>query len=244
MKQFWIIPLTCMVMLCIGCAGSKKMRMPLAEIDRPIVDPKGTWSIKPTLSRIVAAQLETAYRGTVVGNWLFPGYSLTDNLSLPFVPFPYLIWQLTKSPLVDTTARYNWQFALSGGMTMYSQIWGVSGEIQVGWKKRLSSSVWYTGRIRGFSGNDGWMGMNIGVGPFVNGFGFQLSPKADVVASLILHFPKDLNTPPGNNFTGTGSFVFHYTFSPWFSINVGSATSQNSNHGYQIEMSAGGEFYW
>jgi hypothetical protein len=239
----------------VKCTGSNKLLVPNAEIDRPIVDPKGTWSIKPTIKASVAVQDSSASRSITLGNWLFPSYSLTNNLSLPFIPFPYLVWQLTKSPLVDTTAIYKWQFALSGGMTGYSRVEGVSGDMQFSWKKRLSPSTWYLGSLAPFFiGHNAWMGAaygigGFGIGPLVNGVGFQLSPKADVITMLSLGWPPDSHSPPRNPFSGTGSFAFHYSFSPWFAINVGAALREFESNGLfvdgtNIELNIGSEIYW
>jgi hypothetical protein len=246
MKRTWVIPFICITMLCMGCAGSKKMRVPLAEIDRPLVEPKGTWSAKPSIWVNVFAQDSIAYRNIGLGNLIFPSYSLTDNLSLPYIPFPYLIWQLTKSPLLDTTARYKWQFALSGGMTGYSLLSGVSGDIRTVWKKRLSPSIWYQGGLiwrLGYISHKGWTLDEPSYA--TNGICFQLSPKADVVSSISIYYAGnyDYHSLTIKNLAGIGSFNFHYSFSPWVSINVGSRLDMRQG-AMGMGMNVGSEFYW
>jgi hypothetical protein len=244
MKRFWTIAIPCIVMLCMGCAGPNKMRMPLAEIDRPIVDPKGTWSIKPGVSTAIAIIDTVTYRSFTIGDYdglfFYPSYSLTDNLSLPYIPFPYLVWQLTKSPLVDTTARYKWQFALGAGTT---GIWPdfARGKIEFLWKKRLSPAVWYEGGINSFFAYIYYGKKMITQPPGIsNMIGFQLSPKASVESSIGLVYVGGYNW-----LAGSGAFNFHYCFSQWFSLNVGSGMGfAPSRKATSIDLNIGSEFYW
>lgn len=247
MRKYCMTPFISLVVICIGCSSANKLRVPLAEIDRPIVDPKGTWSVKPSLTLSVFTQDTFASRGGNVGNLIVPrfGYSLTDNLSLPYIPFPYLVWQLTKSPLVDTTERYKWQCAISGGMNGYNQLLGVTGDIQFYWKKRLFPSVWYLGEIYCPWGDIFHRGMweAAQVPQVINGVGFQLSQKADVVTRLSVAYFGNYLSFTTRDFSGVGNLTFHYSFSPWFSINFGSSLEMRKG-AMGMSMNIGNEFYW
>jgi hypothetical protein len=254
MKKCWIVPLALFAMLSIGCAGGNKMRVPFAAIDRPIIDPKGTWHASPSIGGgigvSVLAQDTFAYRGVGLSGLILPsmGYSLTDNLALSIYPYQKLsaslVWQLTKSPLIDTTVRYKWQFALSGRM-QYINRDAIYSTINFICKKRLAPSVWYTG---GFYTLQGYTAGYIGFPAVSSGIGFQLSPKADVTPSVTLEyagrvlafyhivFNKD-------NFIGTGSFNFHYSFSEWFSFALGTEFSI-SKLTTLMGATIGGTFYW
>jgi hypothetical protein len=267
MKRCWICSLIGIAVLCLGCVGTNKMRMPLAEIDRPLVNPKGTWSARPQLSAYITTNDSITYRGYDLRRWANPSYSITDNLALIDLPFPYfiypgprstpniqfptIVWQLTKSPLVDTMARNKWMFALSEGTNLvFSR--SILGGYGLQWKKRLGPSVWYGG---GFSGtlyyyfgeetpyySKGTKYFSNGIS---SGIGFQLSPKADVVSLVNIGYGAEyLNR--SLKFTywgGSGSFNFHYSFSPWFSVNYGSGLSIEKV-AMSLLMNVGGEFYW
>ncbi len=225
------------------------MSVPLAEIDRPIVDPKGTWSVEPSVSGFLEVRDRVTYRGisytSVFRNDVFASllvgtasYSLTDNLSLPYIPYPYLVWQLTKSPLVDTTVRYKWQFALGGGASTIDPS-GAYCSLRFSWKKRLSPSAWYQGNIYEALNYSFPKGTATESFPTVsNAIGFQLSPKAAVLSALALYYT-------GNHSGGTGSFNFHYSFSNWFSLNVGSGIGiYDDRNETEMIFSIGSEFYW
>jgi hypothetical protein len=247
MNRYWIITLVCVTMLCLGCAESRKIHMPLAEIDRPLVDPKGTWSVKPSIGTYIDAMDTTTYRGIQPTNLLLPpsAYSLTNNLSLSFSSFlsPSFAWQLTKSPLIDSTERYKWQFAIAGN---------ISGGMKQGYmnlsldfKKRLGASVWSTAAI-----TSGWFyhsreGVWVKSGSVSDGIGFQLSPKADVKSSLgFSYYDSDYHVVTMKNVSGSGYFNFHYTFSPWFSLNIGSGIYVLQSNSTEMSTSIGSEFYW
>jgi hypothetical protein len=250
MKQYRIIPFTCIVMLCIGCAGSKKMRMPLAAIDRPIVDPKGTWSVAPSIGAYISTSDTVAYRGISYNRMLLPpvSYSFTDNLKIFSNTFfsPTLVWQLTKSPLVDTSARYKWQVALSAGTSWFG-IYNFSGSVGLSWKKRLSPSVWYSGDMTGYLAKEQGKRISVKDGSTYNGIGFQLSQKANVRTGISLYYadfyPEYYHFPTLYNVGYSGYFTFQYVFTPWFSLDVGSGI-----YGYRketgIDLSVGGQFFW
>jgi len=249
MKRYFSIPIICMIMVCIGCTGANKMRVPMAEIDRPIVDPKGTWSSHPLINAYLIATDTVTYRGV---NWvalLFPtsAYSLTNNLSIALPSNslrPTLTWQLTKSPLIDSGARYKWQIALSADYGMNgAQANDYYGSLRIITKKLLSNSVWYSGGIYSFYKR---LNENHTIyGNIFNGLGFQVSEKADVVMSLGLTIPDyhKFTTREDENIAAYGNFNFHYSFVPWFGINIGSSlgTYKGST---QMEMSGSTEFYW
>jgi hypothetical protein len=230
------------------CAGPTKMSVPLAEIDRPIVDPKGTWSVEPAVSAFLEVRDTVTYRGisytSLFRNDVFASlmvgtasYSLTDNLSLPYIPYPYLVWQLSKSPLIDTTVRYKWQFALAGGMTGLDRGYAYAN-IRFAWKKRLSPSAWYQGNIYEPLGYTFGKGITSGSPQVSNAIGFQLSPKAAVLSALALYYT-------GTHSGGTGSFNFHYSFSKWFSLNVGSGIGiYDDRSETEMTFNIGSEFYW
>ncbi len=246
MKKYRIIPLIGIVMLCIGCAGSKKMRMPLAEIDRPIVNPKGTWSAAPGVEASVVIQDTIAYRGISYYSLLVPPmtYSFTDNFQISSYNFlsPLLVWQLTKSPYVDSSAQYKWQFALTAGFDMFG-LYNLSGVLGLRWKKRLSPSVWYEGDLKGFWRKGNGKRISVIEGRTYNGIGFQLSPKASVMTGIHLFYAGNYHLLVINDIGYSGVFDFQYDFSPWFSLNVGSGIS-----GYRnvtgMNLGIGGEFYW
>ncbi len=247
MNRYSIITCICVIMLCLGCAESRKMHMPLAEIDRPLVDPKGTWLVEPSVKAYIDARDTVTYRGIIYINLLLPpiSYSLTNNLSLSFSSYlsPSFAWQLTKSPLIDSTERYKWQFAISGN---------ISGGMKQGqmnlnleFKKRLCASIWSTGAI-----TSGWF-YNFHEGAWVksasvsDGIGFQLSQKADVTSFLSFsYYNRDYHFVTIKNVSGSGYFDFHYSFSPWFSLNIGSGIYVFQSTSTEMTTSIGGEFYW
>jgi hypothetical protein len=243
-----MIPLLILVVVCLGCSSANKLRVPLAEIDRPIVAPKGTWSADRGVGVYLDVRDTVSYRGIIfndpfltysfVGALVTPAsYSLTDNLSLPCIPFPYLVWQLTKSPLVDTNVRYKWQFALAGGVTNILEKLAY-GNIRFAWKKRLSPSAWYQGAINEPLGYTSGKGIIAGSPQVSNAVGFQLSPKASVLSALALYYT-------GSHTGGTGSFNLHYSFYQWFSLNVGSGIGiYNDRNETAMTFNIGSEFYW
>jgi hypothetical protein len=246
MKRYWIIPFVCMAMLCIGCAGSKKMRMPLAEIDRSIVNPKGTWSVAPSIAAYISTSDTVTYRGIDYYRLLEPPvyYSFTNNLQLHSYPFfsPTLVWQLTKSPYVDTSARYKWQVALAAGTNWFG-LHNLAGNVGLHWKKRLSPSVWYAGNMVGYWAKDSGKRILVPGGNTSNGIGFQLSPKASVATGLGLFYAGDYHFLIINDIGYSGNFNFQYAFSPWFSLNVDSGIT-----GYRkvigMNVGIGSEFFW
>jgi hypothetical protein len=174
------------------------------------------------------------------------GYSLSDNFSLPLIPFPYFCWQITKSPLVDTTAKYKWQIAFSGGLSGYNPQLGISYDMQLFWKKRLTQSLWYQGGL--FDG--AWLASNrIDVVEYQpaeasSGIGIQLSPKADIIPSLMVSYFGNQNHPTRKYLSCTATFNFHYSFAQWASIDVGSFFEFYYRREMAAGTSIGGEFYW
>jgi hypothetical protein len=253
MKQYLIIPFIVIALINNGCAGSKKMHMPLAEIDRSLVNPKGTWSVAPGVGAYISVMDTIAYRGISYFGLIQPtsSYSFTHNLQLSFAThflgyiFPSLTWQLTKSPYVDTTMRYKWQFALNASTTIGRYMFdSFDGSIRLGWKKRLSPSVWYGG---GISSDFFWNDFSFISCDASNKIGFQLSPKASVSSGIGLSYGHIFGENPygykRNSYGYSGSFDFQYAFSPWFTLRIGSGIS-GGQKSTSISLDAGGTFYW
>ncbi|HUI91798.1 MAG TPA: hypothetical protein VLX68_06065 [Chitinivibrionales bacterium] len=244
MEKFKFVCLVCLAMLLAGCAGGKKLQVPLAEIDRPIVNPKGTWEIIPNTSIYMSAQDTVTYRGITYQGLVVPPveYSITNNILVQLNPLGYLkvIGQLTKSPLLDTTKRYDWQFALD--LTLYyPSEWERFG---IEYKKRLSPSVWNSGYLdcsTSYHSREGWTFLSGIVG---DGFGFQLSEKADVTLGLGLSYETEFKPQFAVYYGGDGNLNFHYSFSPWFRINVGTAIEFYKEKGSELSTAGSLEFMW
>jgi hypothetical protein len=249
MRIFSTIPFICIAMLLAGCGSANKMRMPLAAIDRPMVDPKGTWSMSPSIETYSITSDTIAYRGFGYTNILVPpmSYSFTDNLKLfsNNLFSPTLLWELTKSTYTDTSARYKWQLAVSAGLNFF-WLYNYSGNFGLSWKKRLSPSVWYSGNVFGTWAKEHDKRMTIPEGGGGSAIGFQLSPRASVGNSISLYYSDyfgHYHFPNVNDVGYNWYFNFQYDFSSWFSFYFGSGIS-----GYQkqrgIESNIGGQFFW
>jgi hypothetical protein len=248
MKRYFIILFIALIMFNIGCAGSNKMRMPLVTIDRALVDPKGTWSVAPRVDKYINTTDSSAYRGMAIGYLLLPpiSYAFTDNLqlTLSYLSYSALAWQLTKSPYSDTTMRNKWQFAMEAGIN-YRANTGLASILGLKWKKRLSPSVWYQGNLFGITLQDSGKYLLVTNFYTSNKIGFQLSPKACVMSGIDISYDVHNSYAMTHGIGCGGSFDFQYAFSPWFTLDVGYQIS-----GYQrgrvedMGLGVGGKFYW
>jgi hypothetical protein len=241
-----MVLLACLTAMFAGCAGWNKLTVPLAEIDRPLIDPTGTWSTSPQIGYHIISEDTITYRSVDLAGWFVASYSLTNNLSLPFIPLPYLTWQLTKSALADTTRRYKWQFAVGGGITAFSQA-SISGRVRLDWKKRISPSVWYSGHLSD-GGTDQWgppqLRLIYKYVEFSNGIGFQLSSKASVATAASVTYWTEPMSHPSIYYTGGTSLSFQYRFTPYFGINAGSVITVFQHYYTGVNTFVGTTFFW
>ena len=231
--------------LFVGFSCAERQRVPLAEIDRAIVDPKGTWSTKPGIGFSVISEDTTSYRSFSLNNLLVASYAINDNLSLPIIPYPYIIWQITKSPYADPGMRDKWQFALGAGLPNLGgrpDEYRIAGELLFIWKKRISSSIWYSGQVRGSLFYQHPMRWFSESGMLSNTVGFQLSQKADVVTGFACGYGFFAAKKERMAF-GEIPFGFHYNFSQYYSIYGGTNITANGKS-TGIGVYIGNEFYW
>ena len=127
-------------------------RLPVREIDRPLLMPKGVWQVSPDCGGVsVAKDFSGTYRGYVSApspvTWLVSSVAVTDRVALSMLPFPYVKVLMTSSDIGRRPDGAVCRFAMAyeGGLSGLSirEVTNVSLDARLG----LSTKLLLTGNL-------------------------------------------------------------------------------------------------
>jgi hypothetical protein len=182
-------------LLLIPCTAAEKQLLPLRDIDRPLNDPKGTWSSRAGLDLFYMYTKPNDSSSMTLGSIplasLLPGYAFTDRLFIPNVLVPNICYAVFK-PCYDSIRGFypTFQMAIGGGIGSYTFYSIQSMEMYLAWKKPFSKYWWIYGNtgMRSVHHNLHWFTS----GYLLAGVGWQLTERSSLKSSAGINF---LNTP-------------------------------------------------
>ncbi|HKP94324.1 MAG TPA: hypothetical protein VJ385_01085 [Fibrobacteria bacterium] len=158
-------------------------RLPLREIDRALILPKGMWQECLTWNAGSYGDTLMDMETTQIVGFLpaLPSWSITDRLSMISFPWPFIRYLILGENIGTGSegSMHNLGIAIDGGVTSIAydekRGWEYFGALGANFKKPLTKRLWAQGRVHFFAGN--YFGKLEGAGTSSLGAGIQWSTR-------------------------------------------------------------------